>query len=119
MAAGATKADQMTDRYEALDIELRNPTVVLSVRLDEAVAKELHRWAKQRGVRVSDILRDAASQYARVGPAEVSYTVGGGLNVGIGISSVSTEAAREARQVATHLQPPATWFTGVLGAPAR
>lgn len=118
MATRTTKAEQVTDRYDPLDVELRNPTVVLSVRLDEVVAKELHRWARQRGVRVSDILRDAAIQYAKTGPeqADVSYTVRGGLNVGIGISSVTTEAPREARQTEV---PAASWFTAVVTGPGR
>jgi len=115
MAAGAAKAKPMNDRFEDLDVELRNPTVVLSVRLEEGVAKELHRLAKQEGVRVSDVLREAARLYARTGPAGkgVAYTVEGGKNVGIGISSITTQSPREVRRPFTQQEPATPWFTAV------
>lgn len=104
----------MSDRYEDLDVEVRTPTVVLSVRLEEEVAKELHRQAKQRGVRVSDILREAARQYARTASqaSGVVYVVEGGRNVGLGVSSVSTQSPREVRGSLTQ-QPASRWFTAV------
>jgi hypothetical protein len=65
MAEGTTKTEQPVERaLEPVDVELRNPTVVLSMRLDDATARQLHRIAKRRGVRLSDVLREAAVAYA-------------------------------------------------------
>ena len=65
MAEGTTKTDSPVEgALELADVELRNPTVVLSMRLDDATARQLHRIAKRRGVRLSDVLREAAVAYA-------------------------------------------------------
>lgn len=65
MAESTTKTDAPVERaLEPADVELRNPTVVLSMRLDDATARQLHRIAKRRGVRLSDVLREAAAAYA-------------------------------------------------------
>jgi hypothetical protein len=110
----------MSDRYEDIDVEVRTPTVVLSVRLDEKVAKELHRQAKQRGVRVSDILREAARQYAQTTPrpSGAVYVVEGGQNVGLGVSSVSTQSPREVRRPLT-AEPASRWITAVTADSTR
>lgn len=55
---------QVEDRLERVDVELRSPSVVLSVRLDERTAKQLHELARRRHVRMSDLLREAATEYA-------------------------------------------------------
>ena len=52
---------------EQSDIELRNPSVVLSVRLDGATAKALHQLAVHRGERVSEVLREAVLACVRTG----------------------------------------------------
>jgi hypothetical protein len=99
----------VTSRFEPLDVEVRSPTIVLSVRLDEHTAKQLHRWAKQRGVRVSDVLREAAVHYVKLGPhqSEVSYRVTGvAANIGLGVSAVTTEAPKEARDATRHQDVP-------------
>jgi hypothetical protein len=68
---------KMTDKdeteeieLEASDVELRNPSVVLSVRLDGATAKALHQLARKRDARMSDLLRDAVAAYVRSGAAD-------------------------------------------------
>ena len=48
------------DRLEPVDVEMRSPSVVLSVRLDDLTARRLHGIARARGVRISDLLREAA-----------------------------------------------------------
>lgn len=53
---------------EPLDVEVRSATVVLSVRLDDATARRLRSLARQRGVRISDILREAADSIAAQAP---------------------------------------------------
>ena len=71
MAQGTTKNEPTVEgEMEPSEIELRNPTVVLSVRLDDGTARLLHRLAKQRGVRISDVLREAAVAYAAAEPIE-------------------------------------------------
>jgi hypothetical protein len=69
--------DKMTDEnkieeieLEASDVELRNPSVVLSVRLDGATAKALHQLARKRDARMSDLLRDAVAAYVRSGSGD-------------------------------------------------
>lgn len=109
MAQGTSEGEEVTDRFEPIVVESKNPTIVLSVRLEEATAKELHRWARQRGVRVSDVLREAAVHYAKVGPhqTDLSYRVTwGSVNVGLGVTAFATEATREARDVSTDQDPP-------------
>jgi len=55
---------------EQIDVELRNPSVVLSVRLDGETAKALHQLARQRGARVSEALREAVVAWVASGAAE-------------------------------------------------
>ncbi len=52
---------------EPVDIAVRDPSVVLSVRLDGETARQLHAIASVRGSRISDVLRDAAVEFARTG----------------------------------------------------
>lgn len=59
-----------SNEVQEIAIEVKAPTVVMSVRMDDRTARQLHRLAKQRGVRVSDVLRDAAVEYARTGWSE-------------------------------------------------
>jgi predicted transcriptional regulator len=63
MAAGADQEMEL----EPSDIELRDPSVVLSVRLDGPTAKALHQLARQRGERVSVLLRGAVVACVRSG----------------------------------------------------
>ena len=64
---------------EPLEVEVRNASVVLSVRLDETTARRLRVIAHQRGVRISDLLREAAvafSQHASASsPVGMPYDV--------------------------------------------
>lgn len=61
MAGGTGTAEMTPDNgLEREDIEIRAPSVVVSVRLDQETAKRLHRMARDQGRRMSDVLRDAA-----------------------------------------------------------
>lgn len=65
-------------RLEESDLELTDPTIVMSVRLDNVTARRLHAAAKSRGVRVSELLREAATQYLNSGtPLAPNYIVTG------------------------------------------
>jgi hypothetical protein len=55
---------ETTDRLEKMEIEVRNPTIVLSVRLDDATARQLRTLARERGIRISELLREAAVSLA-------------------------------------------------------
>ena len=55
---------EATDRLEKMDIEVRSPTIVLSVRLDDATARQLRILAQERGIRISELLREAAVSLA-------------------------------------------------------
>ena len=48
---------------EPIDIDSRPQSVVLSTRLDAALARELGALARSQGRRISDVLRDAAAAY--------------------------------------------------------
>ena len=99
MAQGTTKTESTIEgRLEPSDVELRNPSVVLSVRLDDDTARLLHRLAKRRGVRISDVLREAAVAYAttEVSESGVPVAIVGGderypVEVTLGSWPVSTE----------------------------
>jgi len=99
MAQGTTKSESTVEgQLEPSDIELRNTTVVLSVRLDDGTARLLHRLAQRGGVRISDVLREAAVAYAAAEATEGSVRVaimGGNetypVEVTLGRRSVSTE----------------------------
>jgi hypothetical protein len=82
---------------EPADIVVRDPSVVLSVRIDSGTARQLHTIAKQRGARISDVLRDAAAEYARTkaGDPEMRFELmGPGLRVVVGRRTVDTDIAR-------------------------
>jgi hypothetical protein len=66
---------------EPSDLELKNPTIVMSVRLDNQTARRLHVMAKLRGVNLSDLLREAAVHYlsTAVGNTEDKYVVTGAI----------------------------------------
>ena len=55
---------------EPMDVELRTPSVVLSVRLDAATARAVHDLARRRGARMSDLLREAVSAWVQNGTPE-------------------------------------------------
>lgn len=55
---------EATDRLEKMEIEVRSPTIVLSVRLDDATARQLRTLALERGIRISELLREAAVSLA-------------------------------------------------------
>jgi predicted DNA-binding ribbon-helix-helix protein len=96
------------DEPERSDMELRNPSVVLSVRLDDATTRQLHRIAKRRGVRLSDVLREAAIAYASADAlgSGVRVVIEGGVQhypvqVALGTWPVSSESQRARRGSAT------------------
>jgi hypothetical protein len=97
---------------EPVEIELRSPTVVLSVRLDEATAKALHRIARQRGLKLSDVLRDAAVTYARYAADEPSRSVAYlDQRVGVGSAAARSEG-RIVREQAVSYGPESPWDQG-------
>lgn len=68
MAKGAPETrDSAEMRLEASDLVLRDPTVVMSVRLDNVSARRLHAVARNRGLKVSELLREAATYYLNSG----------------------------------------------------
>ena len=69
---GMTAVQEDEDRLERVDVELRAPSLVLSVRLDEKTGRQLHRIARERGMRISELLREAATAYATAVEAERS-----------------------------------------------
>lgn len=78
MAKGASASRSEEVTLEPSDLELRNPTVVMSVRLDNDTARRLHATASTRGMKVSELLREAANYYLNAGgvPAD-KYIVTG------------------------------------------
>ncbi len=86
---------------EALDVEVRNPTIVLSVRLDDATARQLRVLAHERGVRISDLLREAAGALAedaakRRGPAPMPYDIAY-LTTAVGVGSLTPRTMTEVK----------------------
>ena len=68
MAKGASETRSSEEvTLEPSDLELRDPSVVMSVRLDNDVARRLHAAAKTRGLKVSELLREAATFYLNAG----------------------------------------------------
>jgi len=53
----------MNQELELQEFDSRPRSVVLSVRLDLETARRLHHMARRRGVRVSDLLREAAKAF--------------------------------------------------------
>lgn len=83
------------DRLERVDVEVRSPSVVLSVRLDEETAKQLHQLARRRHVRMSVLLREAAAAYAASIAEEASRpyeVVFARHRVAVGVTSISSRA---------------------------
>lgn len=74
---------------EPAEIEVRNPTVVVSARLDADLARQLTKLARQQNRRLSDLLREAAAIYAAVaaqevqGPEYVASWPGGRVSLGM------------------------------------
>lgn len=92
-----TNREKNESTLEQVDVEVRSPSIVLSVRLDEQTAKRLHGIARERGVRISDLLREAATAYAESPPAEASrpYVVEFARSrVAVGIVSVNSQGSR-------------------------
>jgi Ribbon-helix-helix protein, copG family len=87
---------EATSDLEPLDIEVRSPTIVLSVRLDDATARRLRVLAHQRGMRISDLLREAASSLAegatgKSSPVPMPYDIAYlDTAVGVGITTPRT-----------------------------
>jgi hypothetical protein len=71
---------------EPIDVEVRNPSVVLSVRLDGDMARALHGLARRRGRRLSDLMREAAANLLREPTNDsVRYVVSGaGVTISVG-----------------------------------
>lgn len=79
---------------EPVDIALRSPSVVLSVRLDGDTARQLHAIARLRGSRISDVLRDAAVEFVRMGSGATGMSLemeGADLRVVIGTRAIDTD----------------------------
>ena len=93
------------DRLAPLDVEARYPTIVLSVRLDDATARQLRVLAHERGVRISDLLREAASALAegsasRLGPTPMPYDIAY-LTTSVGVGSIIPRTVAEAKGYGT------------------
>ena len=85
------------ERLERVEVELRSPTVVLSVRLDEETAKALHALARQRGLRISDLMREAATAFAASAPKDRSRSFVfeyAGKRLASGVTSVNSQGTR-------------------------
>jgi hypothetical protein len=86
---------------EPLDVEVRNPTIVLSVRLDDATVRQLRVLARERGVRISDLLREAAGALAeeatkRPGRAPTPYDIAY-LTTAVGVGSITPRTMAEVK----------------------
>lgn len=100
--------DAVTSDLEPGNIEVRAPSVVLSVRLDEATGRQLHALAKRRGIRISDVLREAAESYARMGGTggEGFYRlVGANIDVAVGQQQILTTGMNRARTEPQPFEP--------------
>lgn len=95
---------------ERMDVELRTPSVVLSVRLEAETARAVHDLARKRGVRMSDLLREAVSAWVvngTTGP-EPYYSVQSRVaRFGVGEPIIWTE--RTEKPAETHQEP--AWET--------
>lgn len=71
---------------EPIEVDNRPTSVVVSVRLESDLARELTAVARSRGLRLSDVLREAAKNFAaRPGWTEqINYEVQGPLHVTFG-----------------------------------
>lgn len=80
-----------------VDVDNRPSSVVVSVRLNSEVAMELNAVARARGVRLSDVLRDAARTFAERQPEPTStlrYQVQGVVEVAVGVPNWRSEPTR-------------------------
>jgi Ribbon-helix-helix protein, copG family len=92
--SAVTAQEDLGERLEHVEVELRSPTVVLSVRLDEKTGKQLQALARNRGVRLSEVLREAAVAYAASAPQEqeTPYVVGyGRQHFAIGVAAANSQ----------------------------
>ena len=102
---------------EPVDIAVRDPSVVLSVRLDSGTARQLHAMARLRGSRISDVLRDAAVEFARRGTAESGTSLemeGADLRVVIGRRAINTDVVRTSQSASV-----IRWLPGVHAVVSR
>lgn len=92
---------EVNDELERVEVEVRSPSLVLSVRLDEPTAKRLHALARQRGVRISDLLREAATAYAVAAQTVQStpYEIGFARErIAIGVAAANSHVNRSGTQ---------------------
>lgn len=104
------------EQLEPVEIDVRAPSLVLSVRLDEATAKQLHAVARRRGVRISDVLRDAAVSYAsapwdRTTPYVISYARVD--RFAVGLQAVGSQGRSNPQESAERTSAGAGWEVGV------
>lgn len=108
--------DQQEEALEPVEVDNRPTSVVVSVRLESDLARELTGVARTRGLRLSDVLREAARTYsARLGWAEaVNYEVQGPrLQVSLGAQPWrSNRAPVEIRESAD--EPAEPWRVQVV-----
>jgi predicted transcriptional regulator len=72
---GTSKVADLEESLDQVDIQVKNPTIVVSVRLDPATAQQLSQIARLRGQRISDLLREAVVSYAATGGDEPTWFV--------------------------------------------
>jgi hypothetical protein len=86
MGATVARRDQNEEPLVPVDVDNRPATVVVSVRLESDLARELTAFARGRGLRLSDVLRDAARSFTdRQGTARtLNYLVEGATEVSVG-----------------------------------
>ena len=110
------KPDELVEVLERIDVDNRPTSVVVSVRLESDLARELGGVARTRGVRLSDVLREAAKTYAARAPwaDAVNYEVQGPrLQVTIGAQPWrSSRASVEIKEPAA--EPAEQWGTQVV-----
>ena len=115
----APSGDQNDMDLEQIDVELRNPSVVLSVRLDGDTAKALHQLARKRGERVSEALREAVVAWVASAAAEAEPVYRATyLNKVVAVSSHSVrieELGQQQRPFESGL-PEETWRTSSAAA---
>jgi hypothetical protein len=78
---------------EPIEVVSEPASVVVSVRLDNETARRLAKAARDRGVRLSDVLREAARAYAEHEPVKYrpSMYVQGGAYVVVGSREWTSE----------------------------
>src|SRR5690348_14399585 len=58
------KSDEAMEALEPVEVDNRPASVVVSVRLESDLARDLTRAARSRGLRLSDVLREAARAFS-------------------------------------------------------